>query len=144
MTLDLEQCVEAFSLIAIAQGYDRPEGAAMNCAYASDAFKHLLREMGIASDWVLLEHPDYLVFHIVPLVGDLTFDWTYRQFEGTSEFPRIRTLSALSVDGWREVTGNATWNKIRARHHSWCGMFNAADSSTPSHPGSAPAPSSHP
>lgn len=119
MTFSLTQCVEMYTLIAKKCGFHLPEGARMQCGFSSDNFQILCRSVGIQSKVILMEADRFEVMHMIATVGDMSFDWTYRQFDHDAAFPVIKTLSELFVDGWTEVLDDEEWNKIKHDRETW-------------------------
>jgi hypothetical protein len=76
------------------------------CAVASEAFALRLREAGIAHAVVSGLHTvDNVILygHFAVRIKDEVWDWTYRQFDHDSPWPRVTDV-AQWYDEWSHVT----------------------------------------
>jgi hypothetical protein len=103
----LEQTIEVFTMIPDVQEFATPEGATGHCNDAALAFCTLLRASDFDCVQQQLFHPQLTPppgCHVVAGICDLYIDWTARQYDANSAFPRIMTRQQWEEEGW--IFGN--------------------------------------
>jgi len=117
----LDEAIQTIAAVGEMYQWHTPQGAQLQCGAAAYGFVLMMQEWGFdAYSQRLMGRPDYAVSgradwfplmdddnerHIVGMIGDVSYDFTARQYSESMEYPRIRTKAELESEGWTFCKG---------------------------------------